>query len=841
MRKVQPSLWNLRSLWSFSLTTNNPRKSLLHHPTLLPWIEPATQEPDASTVMEVDTVVATLVSKPPPTLDVHVHRMRHLQYRPQGILCMKASPRGDLIAVSKEHGSVELRGVTHKFATFARMAGSRRRPVTVLAWTCQDRVWGGSPDGTLCLVDFGRERFASVTESGGGGVFALESLCGKGPCPAKCPGLLVAGCEDGTTRIFRTRSNSSSSSSADEEPVLEMVSLIPTAGAPVLSLAARTIPTPTGGLHTVVFAGVADATIRRYDCSEPLGMPSSNSNNNNKRVWKSTLRMTVETLGRTTPTRVWSLQVLSDGTLVSTDSLGHVQIWDGDTGTLQQSFDHNEYKADVLCCVCNRSETKLFASGVDSRVVCIERAPLQPSTSSEPRQWTLTHAQRPHSHDVKAMAIGMLDAQSDLEILCTGGVDTKLCTYSVKTFKSGRPRTLHPWPVHAPMALAASGRLLAMIREDRCDLYRLARPHTNILAPIPIADEGHTLVATMRIKGNQSRNFKCLAINNAGTYVAFSDDVDLYVFCIGLSKDGSMYCTRMRTSPYVVYAGISMLKFATNNKLVIATTDGVIRTMVLPKKQINTKDPIKSVSEVTLTVDESIARYSLYPVHSMDCTPNGAWCVVCRTGQNSISQIDVLSQKERGQYTLWWTIVTTEKPVASVALISGDVIKLAVAYSHFGLSIYNVQLKTLDPWSSTSNDFPTDLTQRNDFPVRVCVHPSTPSKVIVVRFHTRMGIFICLYNCKDLLRLVFCVNGRVDVLLATATIRHRSLGAAPRGSSDIVLDDTLFCFSPCMIFCLLRARLVRLQSMTLLNGDPPNRDGFPNNTYGVANVDDRRR
>lgn len=61
--------------------------------------------------------------------------------------------------------------------------------------------------------------------------------------------------------------------------------------------------------------------------------------------WKSSLRMTVESYGRTTPTRVWALGALADGTLVSGHSLVHVQFWDGNTGTLLQSFDQNDNKA----------------------------------------------------------------------------------------------------------------------------------------------------------------------------------------------------------------------------------------------------------------------------------------------------------------------------------------------------------------------------------------------------------------------------------------------------------------------------------------------------------------
>lgn len=45
-------------------------------------------------------------------------------------------------------------------------------------------------------------------------------------------------------------------------------------------------------------------------------------------------------------TLVWAVRLLADGTIVSGDSRGRTQFWDGTFGTLVQSFKHHE--ADVL-------------------------------------------------------------------------------------------------------------------------------------------------------------------------------------------------------------------------------------------------------------------------------------------------------------------------------------------------------------------------------------------------------------------------------------------------------------------------------------------------------------
>ena len=100
-------------------------------------------------------------------------------------------------------------------------------------------------------------------------------------------------------------------------------------------------------------------------------------------------------------TIVWSLKVLSDHTLISGDSLGHVQFWDGYTGSLISSF--SQHTADVVALEFNEKENIVFASGVDHKVVMLR---LVENGSSGQKQWKYCYAHRAHTHDVKCLAIG---------------------------------------------------------------------------------------------------------------------------------------------------------------------------------------------------------------------------------------------------------------------------------------------------------------------------------------------------------------------------------------------------------------------------------------------------
>lgn len=63
---------------------------------------------------------------------------------------------------------------------------------------------------------------------------------------------------------------------------------------------------------------------------------------------------------------IWSVRVLPDGTLVSGDSLGNVQFWDAQHGTLLQGF--ARHRGPVLALAALPDGHTIFASGVDNQV-----------------------------------------------------------------------------------------------------------------------------------------------------------------------------------------------------------------------------------------------------------------------------------------------------------------------------------------------------------------------------------------------------------------------------------------------------------------------------------------
>lgn len=141
---------------------------------------------------------------------------------------------------------------------------------------------------------------------------------------------------------------------------------------------------------------------------------------------------------------VWCVLYLGDGTIASSDSGGRVCFWDALHGTLIAKFD--KHQADVTTMVATADNTGILASGADIRIAVFQRVSsdgmvkrTKSTLPGQPRRtvgeynffvvyctdggfkWTYSHAKRPHSHDVRALAVYNSGME---EYLVTGSQDT---------------------------------------------------------------------------------------------------------------------------------------------------------------------------------------------------------------------------------------------------------------------------------------------------------------------------------------------------------------------------------------------------------------------------------
>ena len=150
--------------------------------------------------------------------------------------------------------------------------------------------------------------------------------------------------------------------------------------------------------------GGADSTVRKIDV----------------RTGRCVLRITLDEYKPRT-TLVWDLKFLSDTTIVSADSLGKIQLWNSKHGTLRQSF--QLHLADVLTLAVNEEEDTIYASGVDHKLVRLQKL------KDKKGGWVKTAEVRQHSHDIRSIAL------SKTGIIASGGLDTQLILCPTESFE----------------------------------------------------------------------------------------------------------------------------------------------------------------------------------------------------------------------------------------------------------------------------------------------------------------------------------------------------------------------------------------------------------------------
>eukprot|EP00939_MAST-03C_sp_MAST-3C-sp1_P001610 g1610.t1 len=259
----------------------------------------------------------------------------------------------------------------------------------------KDYVVAGT--GETALV---RLRVGGAVSSFGGPVFCLKA------CPNA--NTLAAGCEDGRVRLFeaRRRIEERNGRLENDTECLTFRKGTSLAGGRITALAWHMD-------GEILFSGSADGRIRCVEAESGKTLHSMSVDRYNRRRGKGGGAREDDQGTTSRSAIVWTLDVLQDLTVVSGDSRGHVQIWDGRGGTLLQSFVTHD--ADVLALAVSNNERHIFATGVDSKIM----------------QLTLMES----GGGGVARAEDGNGESNGREILLSGGVDAKLCYRDVTTWE----------------------------------------------------------------------------------------------------------------------------------------------------------------------------------------------------------------------------------------------------------------------------------------------------------------------------------------------------------------------------------------------------------------------
>ncbi|KAG2482398.1 hypothetical protein HYH03_018659 [Edaphochlamys debaryana] len=435
--------------------------------------------------------------------------------------------------------------------------------LTSLAWARDTvshswRTFVAFLDGTVAEVVWRQGSVSHSTDSYGGVVWSLAAS----PASAVKPGfahVLAAACDDGSVRLFGCEGG---------EPGLVAERVLARLEGRLLAACWH------AGGSVVAVAGTA-GHIHLLDAV----------------TGRENLRITASPSAARTVT-VWRLLSLSDGTLVSGDSDGAVAMWDGRFGTMLARF--TQHKADVLALAASEDDGSVFAAGVDSQVVQFARVP---GASGRPDTWAYTHYKRPHTHDVRSLALLPLGPDRGA-VLLSGGVDAQLIAYPAGAFLQEHPTRLCKCPqrpaCQATSPGAAAPPRLLVSQSDTLDVWQLAEAAS---AASAASREGEPLelhsaprhLARIRLKGSA---VAAAALSPSGGFVVASTPAGTRAYQLGPAAAGAAAVSRLRLAAAAEEAAVAVA--ATDSHLVLAPVEGGLLVVELPGGAVVATLPAKA-------------------------------------------------------------------------------------------------------------------------------------------------------------------------------------------------------------------------------------------------------
>lgn len=465
-----------------------------------------------------------------------MHRIRFVPFNAEAINCLAFTGSGKLV-LSRADGSLELWNPAENWVQEIVIPGIKGSSIESLV-CCGDRLFTAGLNGLIQEWDTGRQRPIAVVESFGVPIWCLV-VNQKKEC-------LAAGCEDGSIKLY---------SIGEDKGDLSYVKTFSKQEGRVMSLAWS-----KSGKHLI--SGGVDSIIRKYKVSSQL----------------CDLRITLDDHQTSKNTIVWDLKCLDGLKIVAALSTGRLQIFDGKMGTLIQSFE--SHMADILAIAISTDEQTLFASGIDQKVVRLQRI--------ASGQFVASESVLVHTHDVRALAM------SSSNQLVSGGIDTQLVLYNLEHFGAKKSAAiLPPFPHHCFHYQLA--RDILVTQQSTClQFWKLQ------IVPDDIDTETTPYhpspVHLLKIKASEHDHIICFTVNSYTTLCAIATSTkQIWIYQLSLSDCKATSLTKLSYSAH-------KMTFVKNSELFLCSSEGGVHLVKgthytdMTKIMENTKSLPSSIS-----------------------------------------------------------------------------------------------------------------------------------------------------------------------------------------------------------------------------------------------------
>uniref|UniRef100_A0A672R687 U3 small nucleolar RNA-associated protein 4 homolog n=1 Tax=Sinocyclocheilus grahami TaxID=75366 RepID=A0A672R687_SINGR len=263
------------------------------------------------------------------------------------------------MAVARMDGSVEVFHCSDRFFQEKIIPGREQCGIEGLSWV-GERLFSAGLNGGITEYDLTNQKAKYTIDAYGGPIWAIAGN--------QQGTHLAVGCEDGTVKLFEVNEDS-----------IQFERNLDRQKSRIVSLSWH----PSG---SKIAAGMMDM-IQVF----------------NIETGHSLHRMLADRgvgTSRSKECVVWSVVYLSDGTIITGDSVGMVKLWDDQTGTLIKS--HNVTKCDVLALSVSQNEDSLVAGTSEGIVVQFQFVSMV--LEKDDKEWVRTRTFRNHTHDIRAVA-----------------------------------------------------------------------------------------------------------------------------------------------------------------------------------------------------------------------------------------------------------------------------------------------------------------------------------------------------------------------------------------------------------------------------------------------------
>ena len=490
---------------------------------------------------------------------LQVHRTRFLHHDAQAIHCLAFSTEEDL-AVARSDGSIELWRRHEEWYPHGVIPGRRDSSIEVLQWSYKF-LYSAGLDGCITHWDADSLQSLCCTDTNGGAIWCMS------PSPAST--VLAIGCEDGCVHLYDLAKNGT----------LHFTKKFGHQNGRILSLA-------WDPDQDIIYTGSIDSTIRRYNVSSG----------------QSDLRITLDD-HRGQSTLVWCLQAVGGHTLLSGDSTGKINVWDGLFGTMKQSYEI--HLADVLAMVVSKDRKTVFAAGIDQKVVCLKQ-----TMKGNTPEWHHCGEVVAHTHDVRSLAL------SSEGLLVSGGVDTTFVEYDLDVFKKSKCTTVYPFLSNSHKYQICDPLILHQ-RQSCVELWRLAdcittpqstptssaKPTPSSSTSVTLARQHCTPICPLRLNLPDAvqQNLVCSATAPDRSVIGLATSDTLWLYQFEEERGAVKLLTSCKTQ-------VTEFVFLSDKQLLLATPGGLLLRGVIERPS---EEAVLKLSEFSAVRSERVTKLLL--------------------------------------------------------------------------------------------------------------------------------------------------------------------------------------------------------------------------------------